>query len=502
VSRYSTPGDIIAALDGKAGTNPGDFAAVGSDGLLPSAVIPPTGGSPLTTKGDIYTFAAADAKLPVGAPGEVLSADAAEATGLKWIPAAAGASKFDAEVAPSGADYTTIAAAMAAGKTSILVSGATTETSHTFAGEEVYVFVNPGVVVTFPDLVEWDFAITASKLTFESTGRGGKTLWTGASTQLFQNTDLAELRFISMEHETVAPSVSSIINNFVGLLSHVDCLLKQYSGGLGGWQVTGSVSGVYLIDCEFFGTGSADDIYVINTSDQIHVQGLIISGAWGSRTAVFTSGITPFSGLVEAVTVDATTDIVLQFTRITVQSVVSVTAFAVNVTLGDDVNISNAKVDTLTMTNVAGAKAILQDCRIETLVLNGSTSQVKLIDCTIADALTVAADECEFIRCVFDSTLTLSGDRIKVRGGVVTGLVTLSGDGNSIPGMEALVGVSVTGDRNRCNDIVAGVINTGAAAHTITISAAADLTIATGCLTDAAISDSGTNSQLGFNGVF
>ena len=48
------------------------------------------GSSPLTTKGDLYTFDTADARLGVGANGTVLTADSVEATGLKWAtPSAA-----------------------------------------------------------------------------------------------------------------------------------------------------------------------------------------------------------------------------------------------------------------------------------------------------------------------------------------------------------------------------------------------------------------------------
>jgi hypothetical protein len=47
------------------------------------------GGSPLTTKGDLYTFTAVNARLPVGTNGQLLSADSGEATGLKWIAAPA-----------------------------------------------------------------------------------------------------------------------------------------------------------------------------------------------------------------------------------------------------------------------------------------------------------------------------------------------------------------------------------------------------------------------------
>jgi len=47
--------------------------------------------SPLTTKGDLYTFSTSDARLAVGANGTTLVADSAQATGLKWATASSGA---------------------------------------------------------------------------------------------------------------------------------------------------------------------------------------------------------------------------------------------------------------------------------------------------------------------------------------------------------------------------------------------------------------------------
>jgi hypothetical protein len=55
-----------------------------------SAWVSVGGSSPLTTKGDLYTFSTVDARLGVGTNGHVLTADSTQATGIKWAAAAAG----------------------------------------------------------------------------------------------------------------------------------------------------------------------------------------------------------------------------------------------------------------------------------------------------------------------------------------------------------------------------------------------------------------------------
>ena len=55
-----------------------------------SAWVAVGGGSPLTTKGDLYGFSTVDARIPVGTNGHILTADSTETLGVKWAAPAGG----------------------------------------------------------------------------------------------------------------------------------------------------------------------------------------------------------------------------------------------------------------------------------------------------------------------------------------------------------------------------------------------------------------------------
>lgn len=126
-----------------------------------------TSSSPLTTKGDLYTFSTVDARLPVGTDGQILSADSAEATGLKWINVPA-------------TDVTNVSAVMTNPSQTVVVTNPTTTPQITI--DDTNFMYNKFMVNQYGYLLPSD-----TNVIWDNLRVGGTLLVTGTNTALSEN---------------------------------------------------------------------------------------------------------------------------------------------------------------------------------------------------------------------------------------------------------------------------------------------------------------------------
>jgi hypothetical protein len=84
----------------------GDVLTSGGVGPIPTWAAP-AASSPLTTKGDVYTFSSVNARLAVGTNGQVLTADSSQTTGLKWADPGVTVFEYNSGGSQSGNIYNT-----------------------------------------------------------------------------------------------------------------------------------------------------------------------------------------------------------------------------------------------------------------------------------------------------------------------------------------------------------------------------------------------------------
>lgn len=123
--------------------------------------------SPLTTKGDLYTFSMVDARLPVGTNGQILSANSAEATGLKWINVPA-------------TDVTNVSAVMVNPSQTVVVTNPTTTPQITI--DDTNFTYNKFMVNQYAYILPKDVSVT-----FDTLRVGGTLLTTGTVSALAEN---------------------------------------------------------------------------------------------------------------------------------------------------------------------------------------------------------------------------------------------------------------------------------------------------------------------------
>ena len=92
---YGKTHTVAKQATSQAARGTGTFCEFLTGGTTPDAVVwePDLGvgaTSPLTTKGDLWGFSTVDARFPVGADGQVVTADSTQALGVKWAASGGG----------------------------------------------------------------------------------------------------------------------------------------------------------------------------------------------------------------------------------------------------------------------------------------------------------------------------------------------------------------------------------------------------------------------------
>jgi hypothetical protein len=162
-----------------------------------SAWVTKSGGSPLTTKGDLYTYSTTDARLGVGTNGQILNADSTAATGLAWVNAPASYTSI-ASGTLSGAAVTISSISGVYKDLVLYLAGITQSTSST-----AYISLNNAANVGSSN-------IYSSSL---GTGTTGSYLWIGSSSGYNMNTSAAENSFVYTISNYAATTRKAVFGN-------------------------------------------------------------------------------------------------------------------------------------------------------------------------------------------------------------------------------------------------------------------------------------------------
>jgi hypothetical protein len=231
----TTLGDIAYR---SATSNTNTRLAIGSAGqvLTVAAGVPswasPSDQTPLTTKGDIFTFSTVDARLGVGANGTVLTADSAETTGLKWATPAAGSTFVGCALYKSGNQTISNSA-----------NNTLTWDSEHFDTNTFHSTSSNTERITIPSGKDGYYLFTAAvRFNTNSTGRRYIELFKNGSAS---STAVMETQPGQYNHNVLAFVVSAVATDYFTLDAH------QSSGG--NLDVLGAISNGTFFGCTYLG---------------------------------------------------------------------------------------------------------------------------------------------------------------------------------------------------------------------------------------------------------
>jgi len=358
----------------------------------------------------------------------------------------------DTTVGPSGADYTTLGAAITAGATKIRVIGNTTEVGDIALPDNLLVFVDSGVTVTMGDNI-FTYAGSAS-IAFIGSGRTSEIDWTPTVTKtLFDIGNTADflLRDLSVDNNATV-AVCRILNSASNY--HLENLVFNLPNfaqcGIRPIAEEGTV-----ISVEFIGGGTSCSRAI--ESAQGHLDNITFNPTFSSVVEV-----------IDGVSVANWSN--LDF-NIGVAAIAELSGRVNNV----------GSSTTLTLKLLVSSEVSNINTTATTLDLNGSSSN-------------------RISNCNLNSIAGMSGDNNQLSNIQVSAntTYTFSGNNNQVTNFRTLqtsASTNITGDRNVFTNFFQGS-GTGGGGGTITVDAAADRTTLIGVTTDNAIVDNGTNTAI------
>jgi len=190
-----------------------------------SAWVAVGGGSPLTTKGDLYGFSTVDARIPIGTNNQVLTADSAQALGLKWATPASG-KLLQVVSAISDTQVSTTTSATAKAFTD--VSGFTATITPTSATSKIMVLVQVSVYAT-TDAGNRIYLRLVRDSTAISVGTGGTGVQCSAST--FTNSAIAHHSDNTPINFVDSPATTSATTYKIQVASNGATQTVRFNGG-------------------------------------------------------------------------------------------------------------------------------------------------------------------------------------------------------------------------------------------------------------------------------
>ena len=411
-----------------------------------------------------------------------------------------GASTFDATVGATGADYTTIKAAIDAGKYRLLVIDNTTETADVaFGDNDTYIFVQENAIV---DMVTYKFTDSAAhKHTF--TGDMGEITFSySTSTTLTDFTDGGSLILegVYFDNNSTA-GVSNVYKSTTTPLDYVyinNCRFDVPNVALQDNITIGNPltnKGNFMSNCSFYGEGSNSRLFTVNAdgiASNIRVyggistlSGITLSGQLNGLNIYDTNA----GGLIFVTGGSVTENIYVHGSSSDVNISVQGTMSLSNVDIGDgsidmgnndSCNINNIYCDTIDMSDGG-----MYDNRFSNIYLSGKIQHLGgrfnyFSNLRVQGTAYLNGKENSFSNCSFNGAVSLgsTGDRIRFNN-----CSFLSSSGITIPSGADGIGF------NNCQ-----VGTDGGGATTITVASGSNKTRIIGCTATAAISDAGTGT--------